>query len=224
MHSLAEPTRESTRSNELDVGLRQSDFKKETRMNALTSADELRKSACRTQAEMDTSERINAAREALLQGLELLFELGDGAYSRAASASSWSIGDHYGQAILHFRSLIKGHRAGEIRYSAGEPDGRLRSDVVYASIATCDVLRAFKRYPPESFSRECRVVRDQPENRDELSGFASTLSNELAYCTGNAIRQYAAIRGICEQLGIDPFARFRAHKHGLTASNSKSEF
>lgn len=181
-------------------------------MIALTFTDELRKSACRTQAETDTTERINAAREALLQGLELLFGLGDGAYSRAASASGVSVGDHYGQAIQHFRSLVEGYRAGEIRYSASELDGRLRRDVVCASIATCDVLRALKRYPQESFSRECRVVRDQPGNRGELSGFASTLINELDYCTTNAIRQYAAIQGVCDQLGIDPFARHRECK------------
>jgi len=164
-------------------------------MNALTFADELQKSACRTQTEMDTSERIKAAREVLLQGLELLFELGDGAYSRAPSEGGVSIGEHYGQAIQHFRSLIEGCRGGEIRYTAGKPDGRLRSEAVYASIATCDVLRALKQYAPENFARECLVV-GQRENREGLSAFASTFSNELAYCTGTAMRQYAAIRGM----------------------------
>jgi hypothetical protein len=181
-------------------------------MNALTFADELQKSLCRTQPEMDVSEQIKAAREVLLQGLELLFALGDGAYSGATSESGVSIGQHYGQIIQHFRSLIQGYRAGEIRYSAGESDGRLRSEVVYASIATCDVLRALKRYAPESFARECLVVGGQRENGDGLSAFASTLSNELAYCTVNAIQQYAAIRGICEQLGIVACARLRARK------------
>jgi len=194
-------------------------------MNALTFADELQKSLCRTQPETDTSERIKSAREVLLQGLELLFELGDGAYSEATSESGVSIGDHYGQAIQHFRSFIQAYRAGEIRYSAGEPDGRLRSDVVYATIATCDVLRVLKRYPPESFVRECRVVRDQRENRSDLPDFASTFSNELAYCTATAIQQYVAIRGICEQLGIVPLRDFgRAKSDGLTASSNESEF
>jgi hypothetical protein len=188
-------------------------------MNAHTFAEELQKSACRTQPETDTSERIKAAREVLLKGLELLFELRDGAYSDTISESGLSIGDHYGQAVQHFRSLIQGYRAGEIRYSAGKPDGRLRSEVVYASIATCDVLRALKRYPPESFASGCRVVGDQRENRDELSDFTSTLSNELAYCTANAVHQYAAIRGICEQLGGIPL-----FGDGLIASSSQSEF
>jgi hypothetical protein len=177
-------------------------------MNALTFPDELQKFACRTQAEMDTSERIKAAREVLLQGLELLFELGDCAYSRATSESGVSIGEHYGQAIQHFRSLIRGHRAGEIRYSAAEPDGRLRSDVVYASIATCDVLRALKWYPPESFERECLVVDGQRENRDGLSAFASTFSRELAYCTANVIEQYAVVQRICENLELIPWRDF----------------
>jgi hypothetical protein len=193
-------------------------------MNALMFADEPQKSICRTQPEMDTSERIKAAREILLQGLELLFELGDGAYSEGISEHGVSIGDHYGQGIQYFRSLIEGHRGGEIRYAAGEPDGRLRADVVYASIATCDVLRALKRYPPESFARECLVVGGQRENRDGLSDFTSTLSNELAYCTATAMRQYAAIRGICEHLELAPLRDFgRANGDGLTASSGKSE-
>jgi hypothetical protein len=206
------------------AGPNTSHCKKETRMNALTFADELQKSLCRTQPETDTSERIKAAREILLQGLELLFELGDGAYSEAISESGVSIGDLYGQGIQHFRSLIQGYHSGEIRYSAGEPDRRLRTDVVYASIATCDVLRALKRYPPESLARECLVVRDQRENRAELPHFASTFSNELAYCTATAMLQYAAIRGICEHLELAPLRDFgRANGDGLTASNSNSE-
>lgn len=135
-----------------------------------------------------------------------------------------SIGDHYGQGIQHFRSLIQGYHGGEIRYAGGKPDGRLRTDVVYASIATCDVLRDLKRYPPESFARECLVVGGQRENRGGLSDFTSTLSNELAYCTATAMRQYAAIRGICEHLELAPLRDFgRANGDGLSASNSKSE-
>lgn len=185
-------------------------------MNALTFADELRKSAGGTQAEAHTSERINAAREVLFQGLELLFELKDGSYSRATSESGLSIGDHYGQAIQHFRSLIEGFHAGEIRYSAGEPNGRLRRDVLYASIATCDVLRALKRYRPDSLKRECWVLRDQLENRCELSCFASTLSNELACCTANASRQYGAIRGICEQVDFTGLGHAKSFRDDLT--------
>lgn len=187
-------------------------------MNRHIFAEELQKSANRTQPEMDTLELIKAARDVLLQGLELLFELRDGVYSEAASESDVSIGDHYGQAIQHFRSLLQGYRAGEIRYSAGKPDSRLRCEVVYASIATCDVLRALKRYPPESFARECRVVGDQRENRDEVSDFASTLSNELAYCTANAVHQYTTIRGICEQLGMAPFSRM-VSPHRIASRN-----
>jgi len=181
-------------------------------MNALTFTDEHQESPCRTQPEMDTSERIKAAREVLVQGLELLFGLEAGAYSEATSESGASIGDHYGQAIQHFRSLIGGYRSREIRYAAGSPDGRLGSDPVYASIATCDVLRALKQYPPESFARECRVAGGQRVNRDDLSDFTSTLSDELAYCTATAAQQYEAIRGICEQPGIAACSRLPARE------------
>ena len=193
-------------------------------MNSHTFADDLQKSLTGTQPPTHTSERIKAAREVLLQGLEFLFGLEDGAYSKTVSESSMSIGDHYGQAIQRFRSLLQGYRSREIRYSTGESDCRLRSEVVYAIIATCDVLRALKRYLPPSLARKCPVVPDQPENREQLPDFASTLS-ELACCTANAIEQYAAIRKICEQLESMPLRDFRrAKSDGLPASNSEPQF
>ena len=174
-------------------------------MNTFSLARELEKSVGRTEPEIDTSEAFRAAREVLLQGLELLFELRDQTYSHASFITGMSIGQHYGQAIQHFRSLIRGCRAEEIRY---EPDVRLQNDVAYASIAICDVLRAFKWYSPEMFDRQCYVSGRQVDGPNGKQTFASTLRLELTYCTANAIQQYAIIRGICKELGIDPLLGF----------------
>lgn len=179
-------------------------------MSTFSLARELEKSVGRTESEIDTSEAIRAAREALLQGLELLFKLRDQTYSQVSFITGMSISQHFIQIIQHFRSLLQGCRAGEIRYDSCEPDVRLQSDVAYASIAICDVLRALKRYSPEIFDRQCYVSGRQPDSPNGKKTFASTLRLELAYCTANAIQQYAIIRGICEELGIDPLTGFRS--------------
>lgn len=170
-------------------------------MNTLSLAHELEKSAGRTEPELDISEAIRAAREVLLQGLELLFELRDQTYSQVSLVTGMSIGQRYGQIIQHFRSLLEGCRAGEIRYRACEADVRLQNEVAYASIAICDVLRALKRNSPDIFDRQCYASGRQPDGPNGKENFASTLRLELAYCTANAIQQYAVIRGICEELG-----------------------
>lgn len=181
---------------------------KETRMNTFSLARELEKSVGRTAPEIETSEAIKAARAVLLQGLELLFELRDQTYSQVGFITGTSIGHHYGQIIQHFRSWLQGCRAGEIHYDACEGNVRLQTEVVYASIAICDVLRALKRYSPEIFDRQSYVSgRPGPNGKEN---FASTLSRELAYCTANAIQRSAVIRAICEELGIGPLDGFRS--------------
>jgi hypothetical protein len=172
-------------------------------MNTFRLEAELQKSACRTEAGMDTTESIRAAREVLLQGLGLLFELGSRTYSHGSSAHGASIGRHYSQVLQDFRGLIKGWRAGEINYAAREGHERLQSEVTYASIATCDVLRALRHYTPETLARECRVVSGERETRPWPGHFASTIGRELALCTAHAIQHYAVIREICRQLGIE---------------------
>src|SRR5215469_12274649 len=99
-------------------------------MNTLGLAHELEISRCRTEPQTGTSQTIGAAREALLQGLELLFELRDQTYSHTSFITGTSIGQHYGQIIQHFRSLLQACRAREIRYDVCEPDARLQSEGV----------------------------------------------------------------------------------------------
>jgi hypothetical protein len=193
-------------------------------MNTLSLERELEKSR-RAEPERDTSEAIRAAREVLLQGLELLFELRDQTYSNVSFISGMSIGQHYGQVIKHFRNLIEGCRAGEIRYDACEPDVRLQNEVAYASIAICDVLRAIKRYSPEIFDRQCFVSGRQADGPNGKQAFASTLRLQLAYCTANAIQQYAIIRGMCEELGTTPLKGFgsaaTSPEHVLSTSSDR---
>ena len=153
--------------------------------------------------QMETPELVGAAQDVLLQGLGLLFELGDHTFSRVAGAPyNASIGQHYRHVLEHFHSLNKGQRSGEIDYDARERSVRIETEVTYASIATCDVLRALKRYTTETLVRECKVVNSVGYSAGVPSRFDSYVSRELAYCVGHAIHHYAIIRLICHEIGI----------------------
>jgi len=153
--------------------------------------------------QMETPELVAAAQDVLLQGLGLLFELCDHMFSRVAGAPfNASIGQHYRHVLEHFQSLIKGQRSAEVNYDARERNARIESEVTYASIATCDVLRALKRYSEETLARPCTVINSVGYSSPQASTFQSNISRELAYCIGHAIHHYAIIRLICHEVGI----------------------
>jgi hypothetical protein len=152
---------------------------------------------------MESPELIQAAREVLLQGLGLLFELGDRTYSRSAGAPFHAaISSHYSQALDQFQSLVRGLRAGEIRYGFGDANPRLLAEVTYASVATCDVLRALKPYTEEMLSRGCLVIDGARSATAHLTSRVSSIGEELAHCAGQAIHHYGIIRLICQEFGI----------------------
>ena len=154
-------------------------------------------------------ELVTAAQDVLVQGLGLLFELGDHTYSRVArSPFNASIGQHYRHVLEHFQSLIKGARAGEINYDARERNPRLESEVTYASVATCDVLRAIKRWSAATLSASCTVQSSVSYSSASTSGIDSKVGREISYCIGHAIHHYAIIRLICSEHGISVPAEF----------------
>src|SRR5262245_22405974 len=111
------------------------------------------------QVAAETPELVQAANDVLLQGLALLFQLGDNSYSRTADAPFHaSIGGHYRHVLEHFQSLIHGLRSAEVNYDERERNARLQSEVVYASVATCDILRTLKRHDPRILARDCKVI------------------------------------------------------------------
>jgi hypothetical protein len=146
---------------------------------------------------------VEAAQDLLLQGLRLLFELGDQTLSRSAGAPFHaSIGQHYRHVLEHFQSLIKGRLSAEVNYDARERNVRIETEVTYASIATCDVLRALKNCTEETLARPCKVINSMGYGKSNPSLFESNLNRELAYCIGHAIHHYAIIRLICHEVGI----------------------
>jgi len=151
-----------------------------------------------------TPELIVACQDVLLQGLELLFKLSDRTYSRFLDAPyGASIGGHYSHVLEHFHCVVRSIRAGEINYDARERNPRLETEVTYAAIATCDVLRAIKNYDDQILRRPSKVVNSVSYGSSEPSVIDTNIGRELAYCIGHSIHHYAIVRLICSQLGID---------------------
>jgi len=158
---------------------------------------------------MQTSALMADARDVLLQGLRLLFDLDDGSYSRIAGAPfNASIGQHYRHVIEHFQILTRGLQGGEINYDARDRNIRLQSEVTFGSITTCDILRILKRYTDEILARGCKVTNSVGYSSSQPSTFESNVGRELAYCAGHAIHHYAIIRLICHQIGVTVPAEF----------------
>jgi hypothetical protein len=165
-----------------------------------------------------TPDLVVASQDVLLQALALLFKIWDATYSRVAEAPySASIGGHYRHILEHFQCLVRGIRSGEINYDARERNPRLETEVTYATIATCDVLRAIKNYTEESLARPCKVVNSVSYGSAETPAMESNIGRELAYCAGHAIHHYAIIRLICAHLGIEVPEEF-----GVAPSTLKS--
>jgi hypothetical protein len=175
----------------------------------MSASVELEEFTSKRAMHLESPDLIIAAQDALLQGLGLLFELGDHTYSRPAAAPfNASIGGHYRHVLEHFQSVIRGVPAGEINYDARERNPRLQSEVTYASIATCDVLRALKRYTDETLRCDCRVINTIGYSTSQPSAFDSNVDRELAYCVGHAIHHYAIVRLICHEIGVSLPAEF----------------
>jgi hypothetical protein len=169
---------------------------------AITMSD-----ACRMETSYkmpEVPELVAAAQDVLLQGLNLLFQLGDRKYSQVARAPfSASIGGHYRHVLEHFHCLIEGLPMGTVNYDARRRNPRIENEVTFASIATCDVLRALKKWSDETLERKCATVSSVAYRSDSAALLESNAGRELAYCIGHAIHHFAIIRLICNEVGVE---------------------
>lgn len=156
-----------------------------------------------------TPDLVVASQDVLLQGLGLLFNIWDKTYSRVAEAPyNASIGGHYSHILEHFQCLVRGIRSGEINYDARARNPRLETEVTYATISTCDVLRAIKNYTEADLAWPCKVINSVSYGPAQPSVMESNVGRELAYCVGHAIHHYAIIRLICSHLAVEVPSEF----------------
>lgn len=150
-----------------------------------------------------TPELVVAAQDVLLQGLALLFKLSDRTYCQIVEAHGASIGEHYRHVVQHFECVIRSIRSGEINYEARERNHRLETDVTFAAIATCDVLRAIKKYDTAILNRACAVASTLTDLASRPLFVETTVGRELVYCIGNAIHHYTIAQQICSLIGVE---------------------
>jgi hypothetical protein len=147
-------------------------------------------------------ELVVTTQDVLLQGLSLLFKLSDRTYCQIEESRGASIGEHYRHVVQHFECVIRSIRSGEINYEARERNHRLETDVTFAAIATCDVLRAITKYDTATLNRACGVVSTLTNLASRPSFVETTVGRELTYCIGNAIHHYRIVWQICSQIGV----------------------
>ncbi len=104
-----------------------------------------RRTPPRPQSIAQTPELVTTAQAVLAQGLDLLIRLREQSYSRVLAPFNSSIGQHYGRAVERFQCLARGLTGREIDYGARSRSARIENELSYASIATCEVLRALKQ-------------------------------------------------------------------------------
>ena len=150
-----------------------------------------------------TPELVVATQDVLLQGLSLLFKLSDRSYGSIVKARGESIGEYYRDVVQHFESVIRSIPSGEIDYEARARNHRLETDVTFAAIAMCDVLRAIKKFDTAILNRACAVVSSLTDLASRPLFVETTVGRELAYCIGNAIHHYMIVRQICSQIGVE---------------------
>ena len=151
-----------------------------------------------------TPELVGATQDVLLQGLGLLFRLEDSRYAQVAREPfNASIGGHYRHVLEHFHCLLEGAHIGVVNYDARRRDPRIENEVTYASISTCDVLRALKRWNSETLEGTCKTVSSVAYTSQSAALLDSNVGRELAYCVAHAIHHFAIIRLICSELGVD---------------------
>ena len=95
-------------------------------------------------------------------------------------------------------SAVHGFRPGEIDYDAPERNARLEQQVAYASVACCDLLRAFEKLTKDTLNKDCVVVCSGANERHSSSPVQSTIGRELEYCIGHALHHFDIIRLICD--------------------------
>jgi hypothetical protein len=187
-------------------------------MNVASPAPYLSEGPMVNKTSHPTPDLVVASQDVLLQGLSLLFKIFDATYSRMVEAPyGASIGGHYRHILEHFQCLARGMRSGEINYDTRERNPRLETEVTYATISTCDVLRAIKNYTEEGLARPCTVVNSVSYGAGEAPIMESNIGRELAYCAGHAIHHYAIIRLICSHLRVEVAKDF-----GIAPSTLKS--
>ncbi|WP_269542717.1 DinB family protein [Cerasicoccus fimbriatus] len=143
----------------------------------------------------------------LRQGVTLLVELGDAAFSEGQTLCfGSSIGQHLRHNIDHAYCFLRGLASGNIDYDARARDSRLETDVAYASDALEDLAKELATISEADLEKPVTVMMD--------SGAAiptpahSTVRRELQFLLSHTVHHYALISTIRRIQGCETPAEF----------------
>jgi hypothetical protein len=172
-------------------------------MSAQPAIALVRKFAPRSAVMTEVPEVVKAAQTVLKQGLDLLIQLDNTRYSVVAREPfRASVGQHYRHVVEHFQAVTWGIRSGEINYDARARNQRIENEVSYASVVTCEVLRALNRLTHGDLAERCDVVASVGYGFSAPFRLQSNFGREVADCTAHAIHHYAIIRLVCAEMGV----------------------
>jgi len=146
---------------------------------------------------------LQAVREVLAQGENLLMAVDDLAYAKKVpQAFDASLGGHYRHCLDHFCSVFDGLDDEEANYDDRKRDPRLETDRGFALAKTRELLRAAEVLPDYRLDRflwaRCKV-----SYAFEASPLAaSTVGRELMFCVVHAIHHYALMGVMCGLLEV----------------------
>jgi hypothetical protein len=147
---------------------------------------------------MDRAALISAAEDVLQQGLALLDNIDEAAYSQKEHGS-WgsSVGAHYRHILEHFLCLIEGLWDFHINYDHRRRNSTIESSIEAARTATLDLIEGLNAIPDAALMQECTVVYSVGYNENDAQAVRSVVARELMFCVGHAIHHYAIVKLLC---------------------------
>ena len=137
---------------------------------------------------------LQAAIGHLEQGVELLEERSDTAYTRRLSvAANASIGGHYRHCLDHFDCLLESLASGWVDYDKRKRDSDLESDRQEAIQTSNRMIQSLQSMDAEQLQLGVKVrckVRSDVERSQDVD---STIAREIMYVVAHGVHHFALI-------------------------------
>lgn len=152
---------------------------------------------------MDRSSLISAAEDVLRQGLGLLDNIEEAAYSRKEEGP-WgsSIGAQYRHVLDHFLCLIEGLCDYQINYDNRDRNREIETSVNIARSVTEDILKTLHGIPAQALHHDCLVTYSVGYGDHRAQSITSIVARELMFCVGHAIHHYAILKLLCSMRAV----------------------
>ena len=137
---------------------------------------------------------LQAAMDLLEQGVELLEQISDEAYTRRLSvAGDASIGGHYRHCLDHFDCLLSSLAGGYVDFDQRRRDPDLECKREKAVEASRWLGEKLGELSSESLMKTIRVRCKVHYREDRAQEVDSTIAREIMYCVAHGVHHFALI-------------------------------